>query len=138
MPLPAGLSPLDAMTIGTAGFTAALCVKALEERKPWENEGKPMKTGGKRWKTFENGGILWPKSCQESGFERTKPILVTGADGGVGSVAVYLLAQKGLRVAACASASIRPYMCCQCALYLRVYFLLKVHKTAMRRYIDVY
>lgn len=31
MPLPSGLSEIDAMTIGTAGFTAALCVKALED-----------------------------------------------------------------------------------------------------------
>ena len=31
MPLPEGLSEIDAMTIGTAGFTAALCVKALED-----------------------------------------------------------------------------------------------------------
>ncbi|CAL1164305.1 unnamed protein product, partial [Cladocopium goreaui] len=56
------------MTIGTAGFTAALCVKAMED----------------------------------TGFNKSKPILVTGADGGVGSVAVYLLAQKGFQVAACA------------------------------------
>jgi len=67
VPLPSGLAPVDAMTIGTAGFTAALCIKALEE----------------------------------SGFDKDKPILVTGADGGVGSVAVYLLAQKGCKVAAC-------------------------------------
>ena len=63
------------MTIGTAGFTAALCVKALED-------------------------------C---GLESSKPILVTGADGGVGSVAVHLLAMKGLQVAACAS-SYRRYV----------------------------
>lgn len=31
VPLPEGLSEIDAMTIGTAGFTAALCVKALED-----------------------------------------------------------------------------------------------------------
>ena len=31
VPLPSGLSEIDAMTIGTAGFTAALCVKALED-----------------------------------------------------------------------------------------------------------
>ncbi|CAE7623869.1 ydiF [Symbiodinium microadriaticum] len=67
VPLPETLAPIDAMTIGTAGFTAALCIKALED----------------------------------SGFDKTKPILVTGADGGVGSVAVYLLAQKGCQVAAC-------------------------------------
>ena len=31
VPLPENLSEIDAMTIGTAGFTAALCVKALED-----------------------------------------------------------------------------------------------------------
>jgi NADPH:quinone reductase-like Zn-dependent oxidoreductase len=31
VPLPENLSEIDAMTIGTAGFTAALCVKAMEE-----------------------------------------------------------------------------------------------------------
>ncbi|CAK9025470.1 unnamed protein product [Durusdinium trenchii] len=67
VPLPPELSAIDAMTIGTAGFTAALCVRALEE----------------------------------SGYDRSKPILVTGADGGVGSVAIYLLNRKGCRVAAC-------------------------------------
>ena len=67
VPLPQGLSEVDAMTIGTAGFTAALCVSAMET----------------------------------SGCDKRKPILVTGADGGVGSVAVYLLSQKGYTVAAC-------------------------------------
>lgn len=67
VPLPENLSEIDAMTIGTAGFTAALCVKAMED----------------------------------TGFNKSKPILVTGADGGVGSVAVYLLSQKGFQVTAC-------------------------------------
>ena len=38
VPLPEGLSEIDAMTIGTAGFTAALCVKALEDAVTPENE----------------------------------------------------------------------------------------------------
>ena len=62
--------PLDfesAMAIGTAGFTAMLCVMALEQAgiAPGERE-----------------------------------VVVTGAAGGVGSLAVMLLARRGYRVAA--------------------------------------
>lgn len=67
VPLPEGMSERDAMAIGTAGFTAMLCVLALEE-----------------------GGVQ-----PESG-----PVLVTGASGGVGSVAVALLGKLGYRVTA--------------------------------------
>jgi acrylyl-CoA reductase (NADPH) len=66
-PLPEGLSPTRAMAVGTAGFTAMLCVMALEERGV----------------SKENG-----------------PVLVTGANGGVGSVAVSLLAALGYEVTA--------------------------------------
>ena len=66
-PLPEPLSTRDAMNLGTAGFTAMLCVKALE----------------KQGVTPEQGDIL-----------------VTGATGGVGSVAIYLLAKRGFRVVA--------------------------------------
>jgi acrylyl-CoA reductase (NADPH) len=65
--LPEGLSLQDAMGIGTAGFTAMLCVMALEEHG--------LRTGG-------------------------RDVLVTGAAGGVGSVAVSLLATLGYRVVA--------------------------------------
>lgn len=68
VPLPSGLDTRKAMAIGTAGFTAMLCVMALEE-----------------------AGI-------EPGGE--KPVVVTGASGGVGSVAVALLAKLGYQVAA--------------------------------------
>ena len=65
--LPDAFTPRQAMAIGTAGYTAMLCVLALEK------DGiKP-----------EDG-----------------PILVTGAAGGVGSVAVALLAKLGYTVAA--------------------------------------
>ncbi|MDO6684817.1 MULTISPECIES: acrylyl-CoA reductase (NADPH) [unclassified Agarivorans] len=67
VPLPEGLSGKQAMMIGTAGFTAMLCVQALVD-----------------------AGIT-PESGE---------ILVTGASGGVGSVAVCLLAQLGYQVAA--------------------------------------
>jgi acrylyl-CoA reductase (NADPH) len=64
--LPAGLSLRDSMILGTAGFTAALCVDALAER-------------------------VSPGSSE---------VLVTGATGGVGSVAVAILARAGYRVVA--------------------------------------
>ena len=67
LPVPAGLTRSDCMAIGTAGYTAMLCVLALAA-----HDVKP-----------------------ESG-----PILVTGAAGGVGSVAVALLARLGYQVAA--------------------------------------
>lgn len=65
--LPQDLTGQQAMMIGTAGFTAMLCVQALLD-----------------------GGIK-PEDGE---------VLVTGASGGVGSVAVTLLAQLGYRVAA--------------------------------------
>ena len=67
IPLPAAFSPAQAMAIGTAGYTAMLCVLALERHgvKPGDGE-----------------------------------ILVTGAAGGVGSVAVAVLAKLGYEVVA--------------------------------------
>lgn len=66
--LPQEFSLEQAMAIGTAGYTAALCVNALED---WGTIG------------VDDRGVL-----------------VTGAAGGVGSVAVSLLANKGYKVAA--------------------------------------
>ena len=67
VPLPAAFSARQAMAIGTAGYTAMLCVMALERHglKPGAGE-----------------------------------VLVTGATGGVGSVAVALLAKLGHSVVA--------------------------------------
>ena len=65
--LPASLSTFDAMAIGTAGYTAALALLALER-----NGTRP------------DGG----------------PIVVTGATGGVGCIAVDLLAARGYEVVA--------------------------------------
>jgi acrylyl-CoA reductase (NADPH) len=67
IPLPAEFTARQSMAIGTAGYTAMLCVIALERH-----------------------GIA-PDSGE---------ILVTGAAGGVGSVAVAVLAKLGFRVAA--------------------------------------
>lgn len=66
--LPAAFTPLQAMAIGTAGYTAALCVDALED---------------------------WGRIAPGEG-----EVLVTGAAGGVGSVAISLLAAKGYVVTA--------------------------------------
>lgn len=67
VPLPSKFSPAQAMAIGTAGYTAMLCVMALERHgvKPGDGE-----------------------------------VLVTGAAGGVGSVAVAVLAKLGYTVVA--------------------------------------
>ena len=72
--LPAGLSAFEAMALGTAGFTAMLAVLALDHM------GFPDGAGG-----GETGG---------------GDVLVTGASGGVGSLAVHLLARAGHRVVA--------------------------------------
>lgn len=66
VPLPAGLSLKEAMILGTAGFTAGMCVAAIVEKV-----------------TPEKG-----------------PILVTGATGGVGSLAVAILNRLGYKVVA--------------------------------------
>jgi acrylyl-CoA reductase (NADPH) len=63
--LPAGISAHDAMAIGTAGYTAMLCVMALERHGLTPGQG---------------------------------PVVVTGAAGGVGSVAVAILAKLGFTV----------------------------------------
>jgi acrylyl-CoA reductase (NADPH) len=65
--LPATISTRHAMAIGTAGYTAMLCVMALEKHR------------------------LTPAAGE---------ILVTGAAGGVGSVAVAILAKLGFNVVA--------------------------------------
>jgi acrylyl-CoA reductase (NADPH) len=65
--LPAGLTERQAMCLGTAGFTAALSVLALEDHGLEPGAG---------------------------------PVLVTGATGGVGSVAVSILATRGHQVTA--------------------------------------
>jgi acrylyl-CoA reductase (NADPH) len=66
--LPEAFSLEQAMAIGTAGYTSALCVNALED-----------------W------GVIKPGAGE---------VLVTGAAGGVGSVAVSLLANRGYNVVA--------------------------------------
>jgi len=68
VPLPQAFDTRQAMVIGTAGYTAMLCVMALERHGLVPGQGD---------------------------------VLVTGATGGVGSVAVALLSRLGWRVVAC-------------------------------------
>jgi acrylyl-CoA reductase (NADPH) len=67
IPLPKGFSPRQAMSIGTAGYTAMLCVIALEKNGVTPDKGE---------------------------------ILVTGANGGVGSFSIAILAKLGYNVVA--------------------------------------
>lgn len=67
VPLPAGMSAAEAMAVGTAGYTAMLCVLALERH-----------------------GIVPARG----------PVVVTGAAGGVGTVAVSILSKLGYSVVA--------------------------------------
>ncbi|VVO23545.1 MDR family oxidoreductase [Pseudomonas fluorescens] len=67
IPLPAAFTPAQAMAIGTAGYTAMLCILALERNGVTPEQGE---------------------------------VLVTGANGGVGSFAIALLHRLGYRVVA--------------------------------------
>jgi acrylyl-CoA reductase (NADPH) len=67
IPLPKRFSPRQAMAIGTAGYTAMLCVIALEKNGITPDKGE---------------------------------ILVTGANGGVGSFSIAILAKLGYNVVA--------------------------------------
>ncbi len=63
--IPGGFTAAQAMSLGTAGYTAMLCVMAL----------------------------------QQNGIEASAgPVLVTGANGGVGTIAIALLSQLGIEV----------------------------------------
>jgi len=62
VPLPNGLTTREAMALGTAGFTAALCLYRMEANGQTPEKG---------------------------------PIVVTGATGGVGSIAIDLLTRAG-------------------------------------------
>ena len=65
--MPDGLNALDVMTLGTAGFTAALAIHRLEHNGLLPDQGE---------------------------------VIVSGASGGVGSIAINMLATRGYRVTA--------------------------------------
>jgi NADPH2:quinone reductase len=67
IPIPEGMGPLEAMQIGTAGFTAGLAIHRMEQNGQLPEQG---------------------------------PVVVTGATGGVGSIAVNMLAGRGYEVVA--------------------------------------
>ncbi|EJM83445.1 putative quinone oxidoreductase, YhdH/YhfP family [Pseudomonas sp. GM74] len=67
IPLPKAFTAAQAMAIGTAGYTAMLCIRALEHNRVTPGQGE---------------------------------VLVTGANGGVGSFAIALLSRLGYRVVA--------------------------------------
>ena len=67
---PEGMSAFNAMALGTAGFTAALCIQRMEQNGQHPSKG---------------------------------PIVVTGASGGVGSLAIDMLSHKGYEVVAVSS-----------------------------------
>lgn len=75
VPLPSNFTPQQAMSIGTAGYTAMLCVMALERHGVKPSHGE---------------------------------IVVTGAAGGVGSVAIALLAKLGYTVVAVSGRAAGP------------------------------
>jgi len=78
IPLPDGMTPREAMIIGTAGYTAMLAVMALEDHNAEPGDGE---------------------------------IVVTGASGGAGSMAVALLSQLGFdAVASTGSESAHDYL----------------------------
>lgn len=67
VPIPDGMSALEAMQIGTAGYTAGLAIHRMEQNGQLPDQG---------------------------------PIVVTGATGGVGSVAIDMLDARGYEVVA--------------------------------------
>jgi len=78
VPVPAGMTCLDAMRIGTAGYTAGLAIHRMEQNGQAPDRG---------------------------------PVVVTGATGGVGSVALDMLAGRGYEaVAVTGKASEEDYL----------------------------
>ena len=67
IPIPEGLTAVQAMQIGTAGYTAALAIHRMEQNGQLPEQG---------------------------------PVLVTGATGGVGSIAIDMLAGRGYEAVA--------------------------------------
>ncbi len=67
IPLPSGMTTMDVMKLGTAGFTAALAIHRMEHNGQTPEKG---------------------------------PVVVTGATGGVGSIAINMLAGRGYDVVA--------------------------------------
>jgi len=67
VPIPDGMTAVEAMQIGTAGYTAALAIHRMEQNGQTPDQG---------------------------------PVVVTGATGGVGSIAIDMLQRRGYEVVA--------------------------------------
>lgn len=67
VPIPDGMTTVEAMQIGTAGYTAALAIHRMEQNGQTPDQG---------------------------------PVVVTGATGGVGSIAIDMLQRRGYEVVA--------------------------------------
>ena len=67
VPLPDGLTTRDAMAIGTAGFTAAMSVHALEERGLRPGDGPVLVTGRERAVSDPVRSRSWPPVVTRSG-----------------------------------------------------------------------
>ncbi len=78
VPIPEGMTPVEAMQIGTAGYTAALAIHRMEQNGQLPGQG---------------------------------PVVVTGATGGVGSIAIDMLQARGYEVVAVTGkGSEEPYL----------------------------
>ena len=78
VPIPEGMTPTQAMQIGTAGYTAALAIHRMEQNGQTPDQG---------------------------------PVVVTGATGGVGSIAIDMLKGRGYEaVAVTGKKAEEPYL----------------------------
>ena len=78
VPIPEGMTTVEAMQIGTAGYTAALAIHRMEQNGQTPDQG---------------------------------PVVVTGATGGVGSIAIDMLQRRGYEaVAVTGKASAEAYL----------------------------
>jgi acrylyl-CoA reductase (NADPH) len=122
--LPKEFTTKQAMAIGTAGYTAMLCVLALEKNGVTPEKGDILVTGATGGVgsvaisilaklgyqiTASSGRAVHSEYLKSLGAEKVidrnelsekGDILVTGATGGVGSVAISILAKLGYQVTA--------------------------------------
>ena len=106
--LPEGMSAATAMSIGTAGLTAMFCVSAMERaglRPSFNTEPtpNPSKEGSQTTEASTKevpllGGVRGGLPAEFK--SNNTNVLVTGASGGVGSMAVFILSRLGYRVIA--------------------------------------
>ena len=96
--LPAGIDARRAMLCGTAGLTAAMCVNGLFPEYAFE-----MGAGAG---DHPRGGVSPRRRALQKGDE----VIVSGASGGVGSFAVWILARMGFAVTAVSRPEAEEYV----------------------------